>query len=296
MFQFQPPAAACDSPCTRRRALASVARWVATPVLAAPMLAGPMLAAPLLATATSRWSPAAAGERWFDERELGPVHVHADFSLAPHTALLTEVTRLQADLRASLELPPVRDPIHMFLFERKPVYLAYLREYFPRVPYRRALFIKERGPGMVLAFRSPEFEVDLRHESTHALLHAVLADLPLWLDEGLAEYFEMPADQRAGGNPYLAQVRWLSWAGQAPALEPLETVADIADMGRGEYRNAWAWVHFMLHGPPDAKAELLRYLADARDGLPADPLSVRLRSAIPERDKRLATHFKQFKG
>lgn len=281
-----PHTANCAHRWTRRHALATGFR----------LWAWPLASGTLIATRAGHASRAFAAERWFDERSLGPVHVHADFSLAPHTGLLTEVTRLQTDLRTTLDLPPLRDPIHMFLFDRKPVYLAYLREYFPRVPYRRALFIKERGPGMVLAFRSPEFEIDLRHEATHAMLHAVLADLPLWLDEGLAEYFEMPTEQRAGGNPYLAHTRWLAWAAQAPSLEPLEPLAELADMGRNEYRAAWAWVHFMLHGPPAAKAELISYLGDARSGLPADPLSVRLRAAVPERDKLFAAHFKQFKA
>ena len=34
---------------------------------------------------------------------------------------------------------------------------------------------------------------DLRHEMTHAYLHSVVPDVPLWLDEGLAKYFELPA-------------------------------------------------------------------------------------------------------
>ena len=284
MCPHQPQSTHSVTTWSRRDAMATGMRWLPAWLL--------VESASWLTSAKA----ARAGERWFDERVLGPVQVHADFSLAPHTGLLTEVTRLQADLRATLDLPPVQDPIHLFLFERKPVYLAYLREYFPRVPYRRALFVKERGPGMVLAFRSPDFEVDLRHETTHAMLHAVLADLPLWLDEGLAEYFETPADQRAGGNPYLAHARWLAWAGQLPSLEPLEALTDLADMGRGEYRAAWAWVHFMLNGPPAAKSELIRYLADARSGLPTDPLSVRLRAAVPDRDKLFTAHFKQFKN
>ena len=37
---------------------------------------------------------------------------------------------------------------------------------------------------------------DLRHELTHALLHGVLKDVPLWLDEGLAGFFELPPDAR----------------------------------------------------------------------------------------------------
>lgn len=237
-----------------------------------------------------------AGQRWFDERTIGPVQLHADFSLADSAALLADVTMLQEDLCRTLELPPARDPIHLFLFERKPVYLAYLREYFPRVPYRRALYVKERGPGMVLAFRSSDFDVDVRHETTHALLHAVLADVPLWLDEGLAEYFEAPRDQRAGGNPYLAHLRWQAWVSPMPRLEDLESVIDLGGMGRGEYRSAWGWVHFLLHGPPELRGELVRYLADLRSGVEVERLGTRLLRRAPDRDDQFVRHFKQFKG
>ncbi|MFO0905924.1 MAG: hypothetical protein U0939_23155 [Pirellulales bacterium] len=236
-----------------------------------------------------------AGQRWYDEQTLGPIQIHANFSLTPFQPLLDEVAQLQQSLQVHLEAPPAREPIHVFLFDRKPVYLAYLREYFPRVPYRRALYIKERGPGMVLAFRSPEFDVDLRHETTHALLHTGVDDLPLWLDEGLAEYFELPADQRAGGNPYLAQVQWQATLKQVPHLETLDAIQDLEHMGKDEYRAAWAWVHFLLHGAPGGRIELIRYLADLRSGVDAERLSTRLARRMPDRESQFLQHFKQFK-
>ena len=55
-----------------------------------------------------------------------------------------------------------------------------------------------------MAYRNPEFGNDLRHECTHALLHAVLPAVPLWLDEGLAKYFEVQRASRAYGHPYLS--------------------------------------------------------------------------------------------
>ena len=39
-------------------------------------------------------------------------------------------------------------------------------------------------------------------------------------------------------------------------------------MDRSDYRAAWAWVHFMLHGPVEARDELVRFLADIRLGTP----------------------------
>jgi len=132
----------------------------------------------------------------------------------------------------------------------------------------------------------------VRHECTHALLHAWLPSVPLWLDEGLAEYFEAPREQRAAENPHHATLKNMIRGGQMPQLVELEEITELADMGRDEYRDAWAWVHFALHGPPSARAELLRYLADLEAGGDPGRLSDRLRRKIPELDRRLAEHFR----
>ncbi len=102
----------------------------------------------------------------------------------------------------------------------------------------------------MFAYRSAQFEIDLRHECTHALLHASLTTIPLWLDEGLAGYFELPTDQRITSSPYLSSVRWNAWLGIVPGIENLEKCSEIAKMGKAEYRDSWAWVYFMLNGSP----------------------------------------------
>ena len=94
-------------------------------------------------------SPARGQTRWPEERQVGPFLCHADFSLAAHEGLLDEMSRLQEDLVATLGARQTREPIHLFLFRAKTTYRGYLQQYFPRVPYRRALYMKARGPGMV---------------------------------------------------------------------------------------------------------------------------------------------------
>ncbi|MDX1944164.1 MAG: DUF1570 domain-containing protein [Pirellulaceae bacterium] len=230
--------------------------------------------------------------RWPDERQAGPLWCHADFSLAGQEPLLDELTLLQADLQEVLGARRTREPVHLFLFQTKATYQGYLRQYFPRVPYRRALYIKARGPGMVFAFQGEDFEIDVRHECTHALLHGWLPTVPLWLDEGLAEYFEAPRDARVGQNPHLETTRALVRSGQLPRLEELESLTDIEQMGRDEYRDAWAWIHWMLHGPPAARDELRSYLADLADGGDIGPLSRRLRRRIPSLSATVAEHFR----
>jgi hypothetical protein len=232
-----------------------------------------------------------AETRWPDERQAGQFLCHADFPLAPQQPLLDELSLLEQDLHARLGAPPPRENMHFFLFQEKDTYQWYMTKYFPRVPYRRALFIKARGPGMVFAYQGADFEIDVRHECTHALLHAWLPRVPLWLDEGLAEYFEVSRDKRVRQNPHHAAVEAAVRFGQLPRLEELELLENLDDMGRDEYRDAWAWVHFMLHGPREAQHELNRYLDELHSGADPGRLSDRLRRRFPDLNRRLADHF-----
>jgi len=236
-----------------------------------------------------------AAGRWPDERAVGPFVCHADFSLTEYTDLLDQMARLQEDLRLTLDVQPPREPIHLFLFEHKGTYRKYIQAYFPNVPFRRALFIKQRGPGMVFAYLNSDFGTDVRHESTHALLHAAMPMVPLWLDEGLAEYFEAPVEMRAYQHPHLAKVRWAARFGQAPKLEHLDNVRTLDLMGQNEYRDAWAWVHFMMHGPPAARTELVQYLGDIQAHAPPGSLIDRLRRRVPELEKQFVDHFRNWK-
>jgi Protein of unknown function (DUF1570) len=245
-----------------------------------------------LALAAYLSATARAQSGWTDERQAGSFICHADFSVTPHQPLLDELTLLEQDLAIALGAPRPSEQTHVFLFQKQATYQAYLKQYFPRVPYRRALFIKARGPGMVFAFRGNDFEVDVRHESTHALLHAWLPEVPLWLDEGLAEYFEVSRDRRLKQNAHLPVVQALIRTGALPRLAELEVMDGLEDMGRDEYRDAWAWVHFMLHGPSEAREELVRYLGELHAGGEAGRLSDRLRRRLPNLNRRVAEHFR----
>ena len=235
-----------------------------------------------------------AAEGWPHERTAGIFHCHADFHLDRYPDLWPELDALQSDLSRALQIPQAQEPIHLFLFSREDNYRAYLSRYFPAVPYRRALYIKEDGPGMVFAHLNPEFEIDLRHESTHALLHAVLPVGPLWLDEGLAEYFESPADVRSESSEHLRKTQWGARFGQVPRLTRLESIGSLREMGTAEYRQSWAWVHFMMNGPAEANAELIAFLDNIRAYSPPGILSQRLQQRIPDVEARFLEHFRNW--
>jgi hypothetical protein len=227
-----------------------------------------------------------------DRRLAYPFLVRADFPLAEYSALFDELIQVQSEVSRLLALPPPRETVNIVLFRDEATYRAYGKKNFPAVPFRRALFVKAAGPGTVYAFRGPELPVDVRHESTHGLLHATLPMVPLWLDEGLAEYFEVGADQRASGNPHHDALKWNLRLGRAPRLARLESRHDLSEMTASDYRDAWAWVHFMLHGPNEAHDELVRFLADIRASSAPGQLSARLESRLPGVEKRLVEHFR----
>jgi len=240
------------------------------------------------AVASARSSAFAAP--WPSEKAAGPFFVHADFPLDTIGDLLTELQELPGQLRAALQISAPRETIHVHLFAKKATYDRYIKKYFPTVSYRRALFIKAGGPGMVFAFRSDQLAVDLRHECTHALLHAVLPVVPIWLDEGLAEYFEVPAKDRPSGHPHLGASRLRARLGFAPQLTKLERLQGLDDMGKQEYRDSWAWIHFLLHGPPEALRELRGYVRDLERRQVSVTMSEKLQSRYGDLDRAIRGH------
>jgi hypothetical protein len=64
----------------------------------------------------------------------------------------------------------------------------------------------------------------------------------------------------------------------------------VKQMEKPEYREAWAWVHFMLRGDPAARKVLLDYIHQLRTNPEPGPLLPRLKEAIPDPDRALVEH------
>jgi hypothetical protein len=251
-----------------------------------------VLTATALGRAT-RVGRAAAG--WLDDCCIGPFRCHADFSLDPYRPLLVDLQRLQSELTSALGIRSASGPVEIILVAERSSYRDLVRRRLRDVPQRRALFIKTGRRSEVLAYRHDQLPVDLRHECTHALLHGALDMVPLWLDEGLAEYFEVPAGQRPHGHPHLRRLRWNMRLGIIPPLKSLENKRGLEEMGPLEYQFSWGWVHFMLHGSHAAHGALRSFLADIQAGTPPGPLSERLMALDAAIERRMIGHFKRWR-
>src|SRR5438876_73243 len=80
---------------------------------------------------------------------------------------------------------------------------------------------------------------------------------PLWLDEGLAEYFEGPEGSQGLNPEHIARLPDDLKSGWRPDLARLESLATVREMAPRDYREAWAWVHYLLNDPAPCKTALL---------------------------------------
>ena len=111
--------------------------------------------------------------------------------------------------------------------------------------------------------------------------------VPLWLDEGLAEYFEVPTGQ-SGINP--KHLEPLRKPGVRFDMDRLERLEEVHQMTPAEYRESWAWVHLMMRSNPQAKQALLSYLQDLRINPNPGPLRPRLTPAFVSLDGAVQSH------
>lgn len=261
----------------------------------APIAALPLVAACLAGCATlgDRGQPLVPTQH---QERVGPFVVFTNQPLAPDEGVRAGLDALRVDVEETLGLRVVAGdhPIEVYILGDRKAFEHFLAFYYPELPQRRAFFIAQGPRRVVYTFRGDRLAEDLRHEATHALLSLAVGDIPLWLDEGLAEYFE-DGDARGVNREHLARLPADAAEGWAPRLARLEEIKTVRRMSPLDYRESWAWVHYLLHGPADGRAALLGYLGDLRGGGEVAPLSGRLGVGQDEAASGVLSHLKTVK-
>ena len=264
---------------TRRVSKASaIGRWLACAVCLS-MLWGCRTAAPAL-----------VGLPKLSTLENEHLHVRSDLKLPKDHPILRDLDGLRDEIADELNLPVQKQPVTVYLFSDELRYAQYLQTRYPLLPPRRAYFVGTAKELAVYTFWGERIQEDLRHEYTHGVLHASLMDVPLWLDEGLAEYFEVTSQPRGLNRDYAMRLAGNLSQGWKPDLDRLESLEKVDDMQKGDYMEAWAWVHFLLHHSDETRHVLVGYLHELRSDAKPGLLSKRLRDAIPTAEQRFAVH------
>jgi hypothetical protein len=208
----------------------------------------------------------------------GPFLLSSDFELKADSPVVVCLKSLEDEVARALDFEVAdADPtIEVYILNDRESFTHFLKFYYPELPSRRAFFMAQGESRVVYTFASPKLEKDLRHEATHALLNLRFGDLPLWLDEGLAEYFEVPSPADAGSQEHLDKLPVDLAATWKPDLIRLEKLTNIHQMTPDDYREAWAWVYSFLNQPGQRKSILLGYLRDCSEARGQAKLSARL--------------------
>jgi hypothetical protein len=229
---------------------------------------------------------------------IAPYVFFSDFEIDPKKPVFQELAKLRDQVYGDLQLTPSRSAVLVYLFENKERYEEYMHTVYPNLPGRRAFFIQQQRPLggaddlMVYTSWGERIQQDLRHELTHALLHSVIHEVPLWLDEGLAEYFELPPANRGINASHVETLRRDLGVAFQPDLDRLERMREVNEMKGPEYREAWLWVHLMMTSRPETKRVLLTYLQELRKGSPG-PLAPRLAVVCPRLKDEFTKHLDQ---
>jgi hypothetical protein len=219
--------------------------------------------------------------------------IHGDFPLATHHRLFEELVTQRTDLCNRLALPCSDEPIHIYLFETADRFDGFIRLHHPEFPDRRAFFIETDAKLAVYAQWGDRMADDLRHEVTHGYLHSVVPDVPQWIDEGIAKFFEAPRGQHGLNQTMLNRIadrvereRW------QPDLRRLEQFPATYNMTQDDYAEAWAWTHLLMESRPECLEVLRGYLADLRRDDNAVPISARLPAVLAKPDAALLEHIR----
>jgi hypothetical protein len=232
-----------------------------------------------------------------EKSSSGQLVFHSDFPLPMSHRLVRDLVAERGDIKELLLLPMTDEPIHVHLFHDGRTYAEYVMDRFPDVSERRAFFVENDTQLVVYAHWSDHIAEDLRHEVAHGYLHAALGDLPLWLDEGLAEYFEVSRSQHGFNEPHIdSLVDLITSEKWHPDLQRLAAIEQFSVLTQQDYAEAWAWVHFLLQTTPQHRELLQTYLGELqRDGF-AEPLWRRIVKLHIEPEQNLTEHLLELRG
>ena len=224
-----------------------------------------------------------------DRREN--IEVFSEFDPGMET-LWMHLTSVQQEMQQQLDLRVTSDSIQIVIFSSRRRYLQYLGDQIRDSRFRKAIFFRNEDVSQIYAYRSSELLTDLRHEFTHVILHQNLPFVPLWIDEGLAEFLETPPEERQNSNR-ISGARWRARLGGITSLSDLESLPSASEMTADNYRDSWTWVHFLLSDSTETREIFQSYISTIARGEAPGPFSRVFRTRVGSPENRINSYFRK---
>jgi hypothetical protein len=187
---------------------------------------------------------------------------------------------------ANFKTPAAR--FDVYLYKDRKDYVTLIRDALPNTG---GIFIPKRN--LLAAFLIGQGRDSLRrtiqHEAFHQFAHTAIGpNLPIWLNEGMAQVFEegiWTGSQFSIGQVPPRRLRQLQHDIKTSRMMAFRDFLDLTDVewqkdirtaetGASRYSQAWAMTHFLVfaideNGAPRYRARLVAMLKLIREGLPA---------------------------
>ena len=195
--------------------------------------------------------------------------------------ITAEFERFREALSQILPTPPVSAvPTIVVAFENSAAFRPYL-PMFNGKPVKLAGFYTGTDSDDMIAFAEGDREFGLRvilHEYTHLITANASHGLPLWVSEGLADFystFEIRPDGKQAllGRPVAEHAQLLNSTSQWLTQDQILNVTHDSPLyNEGErrsifYAQAWAMVHLFMTGEPNRTKELGHYVQLTTSGM-----------------------------
>ncbi len=234
---------------------------------------------------------ATAATSWPHEVQWGRFHFHGDRPLGEAKQWAEHLEELAGRMEKELELVGADEPIAVMVLANQQILDRYLKRYFPEVGGRRSIFLRHQDRSQVFVCRHPGLVEDLRHEVCHALLHLSIPNLPVWIDEGIAEYYEVQESSEALHPVHGSRIAWLVRLGHAPSLKAMERDSFDPGSSSGSYGDAWGWIHFLMTHSEASRRVLVDHLAAMHAGNDRSTLHQRLEQSLGNPRLEFLSHY-----
>lgn len=220
--------------------------------------------------------------------------IHSDFHVPQRHRLLDELVARRTDIAGILSLPMSDELINVYLFEDATKFKAFMQSKHPDFADRRAFFVKNDTELKIYAHWGERVGEDLRHEVTHGYLHSAIPNIALWIDEGLAEYFEVSRGNKGinAQHVYLLSNRYRQseWIPDVARLEKIRLPQDLKQI---DYAESWLWMHYLLQHNEATRKLVQDHFARLRLSGNDEPLSKQVKRLLPNAEVDLVEHLRR---
>lgn len=234
----------------------------------------------LLATSAFAIDPPREKNRW-TTLAIDELTIYSSANDSTTRSIASGLVRLRDALAIVTKLK-VRSPLptRVYIFGDQRSFATYCEAAIGRSDRLSGVFLSHRDGNHVLIDASAR-GVDhvVYHELTHYFLrNTVPTEVPLWFNEGLAEFystFTARNDSVEVGLPVDEHLAWLRTQPLIPLKDLFAINHDSKEYHEGNrqgvfYAESWALVHYMMIGNSERRAQLGMYVGLIASGRPID--------------------------